>query len=760
LFVIEIFKARKLSHTYTNKGVIMSEAAPKKKKIAVLGGGMGSLTTVWELTNQPGWDALYDITVYQLGWRLGGKGASGRNMKPIQGAIKLPKEVTETVATETIAPNYRIEEHGLHIFFGFYENAFRILKQAYDELHKLGDDGPFKSVADAFKPHSYVVLQEYYKNRWVPWEMNFPTNDLRPWEGGGTGSLWKHIETTIKFISSNWNEFEKLASESGLFEKDQQVRESLSSAQELSSKIAPDKDKDIDKIRKEVLELLGSLEEFSSLVEPIYQNEKLLQDDLQRRRLIMLDFAASNVKGLLADGVIINGFDSLNKYDYAEWLRRHGAKEMTIQAPVVRMLYDLVYGFEQGDIKRPRLAAGVGLRALVKMLFEYDGAIMWKMQAGMGDVVFTPIYKVLKRRGVKFNFFHSVTHIGLSEDKKSIDNIKINLQATIKDNKEYKPLIEVKNLSCWPSEALYDQLEQGEELKSLTNKDPHNNPLESFWSTWKPVNEIALKAEEDFDVVILGISIAALPYICGELIDVSPKWKNMVNNIQTVTTQGGQIWLKKTLPQLGWDRPIPVVGSYVEPLDTYADMSHLIEKENWQSNDYPQNLAYFTGVIRDLGTPPPGDSQFPSREQKRIDQEAISSLKNDIGYLWPKATTEENPQGLDWNLLVDPNNSEGENRFNSQYWRVNINPTERYVMSVPGSIKYRLKTDESGFDRLYLTGDWINNSFNAGAIEPTCMSGMQTARAVLKREFRIRYTQKIVHEDDISLQAVATEVEN
>jgi uncharacterized protein with NAD-binding domain and iron-sulfur cluster len=290
-------------------------------------------------------------------------------------------------------------------------------------------------------------------------------------------------------------------------------------------------------------------------------------------------------------------------------------------------------------------------------------------------------------------------------------------------------------------------------LKRLTNEDSHNNPLESFWSTWKPVNEKTLKAKEDFDIVILGISIAALPYICGELIDVNPQWKGMVNKVRTVTTQGGQIWLKKNLSQLGWNKPSPVLGSYVEPLDTYANMSHLIEKENWQSNDYPQNLAYFTGVIQDQVIPSPGDSQFPSKRQEEINQEAISFLQKDIGYLWPKATTEANPQGLDWNLLVDPNNSEGENRFNSQYWRININPTERYVMSVPGSIKYRLKTDESGFDRLYLTGDWINNSFNVGAIEPTVMSGMQTARSVLKQEFNIEYTQKIIHEGDMPILA-------
>jgi len=44
----------------------------------VLGGGTGALSAAWGLTSLPNWRDDYDITVYQMGWRLGGKGASGR----------------------------------------------------------------------------------------------------------------------------------------------------------------------------------------------------------------------------------------------------------------------------------------------------------------------------------------------------------------------------------------------------------------------------------------------------------------------------------------------------------------------------------------------------------------------------------------------------------------------------------------------------------------------------------------------------------
>ena len=47
-------------------------------EVAILGGGAGSLTAAFELTATPELRERYDVTVYQLGWRLGGKGASGR----------------------------------------------------------------------------------------------------------------------------------------------------------------------------------------------------------------------------------------------------------------------------------------------------------------------------------------------------------------------------------------------------------------------------------------------------------------------------------------------------------------------------------------------------------------------------------------------------------------------------------------------------------------------------------------------------------
>ena len=51
----------------------------------------------------------------------------------------------------------------------------------------------------------------------------------------------------------------------------------------------------------------------------------------------------------------------------------------------------------------------------------------------MGDTVFTPFYEVLKRRGVHFEFFHWVSNLGLSPDKRLVDSIEVIPQVTLKD---------------------------------------------------------------------------------------------------------------------------------------------------------------------------------------------------------------------------------------------------------------------------------------------------------------------------------------
>jgi uncharacterized protein with NAD-binding domain and iron-sulfur cluster len=708
----------------------------KKKKIAILGGGMASLTTAFELTNQPDWQEKYDITLYQMGWRLGGKGASGRNLNA----------------------QSRIEEHGLHIFMGVYENTFRVIRQCYQELGR-SPESPLATWQDAFKPHDFIAFPEYVNGQWTLWPYDFPSNNELPGEGGEFPSVSGYVGILIEFIV---NQFQTSSYLSSMLSDEEDSFHLEGIPHWLKSLL---KEMKLDLETPTLTREVAFLQIAHKLVQALPQEPRMhraveyqallwllgqfrtglmgtlgeiVETHFKFRRLwILVDLACTIIRGVIVDGIIFDGFNSIDDYDFQEWLDKHGASEISINSVAVRGLYDLVFGYENGNVSQPNLAAGAALRCLLRMTLSYKGAFFWKMQAGMGDTVFAPLYEVLKKRGVNFKFFHHVKNLNLSEDKKTIISIQVSRQVTLK-NGDYDPLIEVKGLSCWPSVPLYDLLVEGEELKAKKIN------LESAWAQWHDAEKITLKYGEDFDLVVLGISLGALKYICPELITARKEWQEMVDKVKTVQTQALQVWLKPDLTELGWLMPSPVIDGYAHPFNTWADMSHLNIRENWSLDHYPGNIAYFCGPLEDANEIPSfTEHMFPYKEMNRVRETAIEWFQRNIPILWSNITTSQSSEELNWELLIDPKEGRGSERFNSQFWRANIDPSDRYVLSVKGSTKYRLSADKSGFDNLYLAGDWILNGINIGSIEATVISGMQASRTISG------FPKKILGESDI-----------
>ena len=172
---------------------------------------------------------------------------------------------------------------------------------------------------------------------------------------------------------------------------------------------------------------------------------------------------------------------------------------------------------------------------------------------------------------------------------------------------------------------------------------------------------------------------------------------------------------------MGWTFQSPVMDAYVEPMNTWADMSFLLKRENWTEEQCPGNLSYFCGPMVG-GIADRNDYGFPAKALADVKKAAFDFANNDVGYLWPKATQPENPKALDFSKLVKG--------FDGQFFRANIDPSERYVLSLKGSVNSRIKPSESGFSNLFLTGDWTYNYFNAGCVEATVIAGMLCSNAM------------------------------
>jgi uncharacterized protein with NAD-binding domain and iron-sulfur cluster len=687
----------------------------KRTRVAVLGGGLGALAAAFELT-APELAGRYDVTVYQPGWRLGGKCASGRG-----------------------GPHRRIEEHGLHVWFGFYANSFHLIQRCYAEWTPP-EASPLRTWQDAFKQCNEIVLFERWKGEWKPWHLYLEPDEEVP----GTRedvSPWDFLRRVLEFLLDQWGLVREQhgaampakAKRSGrglhlpvidtivhaFGERVEELnREAGSHLLELAFKVAQACSLDPGghgggyRHAGHVGQLLQAFKRwlFDELLEAMIDN------DVVRRYAILLDFWATSVCGMAADGVFDRGFGVINDVDLFKWLRRHDAEPLTLEhAAFLKGLYDLVFAYREGDKRRPDLAAGKALQAMIRIVLEYKGAVLWKMQAGMGDTVLTPLYDVLRRRGVRFRFFHQATKLCVSDDGQSVARIEVQPQVRIRRG-SYDPIVTVGHLRCWPSEPKWQELVGGDDLRARgVNFEQKVNPL--------GLKTVVLEAGEDFDEVVLGIPVGALPPLCEELAAASDRFRAMLEHSDTVMTEGIQLWLTRTAEELGWPYERAIATSYVTRADTYSNMSQLLPREVWGAGLAPAEVVYLCGVLKHEGIETQHDADL------RVRENAAGFLAHDSWALWPRGCAKAGG-AFEWDELAADPGVKGRARLDAQFLRANFQPTERYVLTRAGSVSYRLRADESGFGNLKLAGDWTRNGIDGGSVEAAITSGMQAARAI------------------------------
>jgi uncharacterized protein with NAD-binding domain and iron-sulfur cluster len=715
--------------------------ADKPIEIAVIGGGCASLSAAFELT-RPELNGAYHVTVYQLGWRLGGKGASGRG------------------------PADRIEEHGLHIWLGFYENAFRLLRDCYAELGRDPKTCPIARWEDAFYPDSHVGIAVNSGPEWLLWTTVFPPARGLPGDTLATDNPFTiagYVTRAVKLVQA-------------LLVGVRTHRESSAPTDARTSDTGAWGDTLVDGVRRAlkygVLGTTASLAQAAARLDLILEatvpgrqqgapleslreitraSRRMLeriseQDDETRYVWEIIDLVVAILTGIVRFGIVTDprGFDAINEYECREWLRLNGASETSVNSAFVRGLFDLAMAYPGGDVERPALAAGQAVRGALRMFFTYRGALFWKMRAGMGDVVFAPLYEVLRKRGVSFRFFHRLENVRLSDasslatgERRYVEALDFDVQAHVRPaasdadlpaaDREYRPLTDVRGLPCWPSEPDYTQLVDGERMRA------DGRDLESFWDRGR-VESKTLRVGEDFDFVVLGIGVGALRDICRELVASDTRWRDMVEHVQTVPTQAFQVWMSESMEDLGWSGPPVSLSAFVKPFDTWADMTHLAGQESWPVS--PRSIAYFCSVLTDPPAAPARDDPgYPQRRRDEVRENAIRFLKNDVGHLWPKANDAHGR--FRWRLLLDParastNESATESAFDSQYWTANVNPSDRYVLAPPGSLKYRISPLDNTYDNLTIAGDWTACGFTEGCVEAAVMSGRLAAHALAK----------------------------
>jgi uncharacterized protein with NAD-binding domain and iron-sulfur cluster len=673
-------------------------------RVAIVGGGCAAMAAAFELT-RPEQRGRFAVTVYQQGWRLGGKGASGRGVAG------------------------RIEEHGLHLWMGWYENAFRLMRECYTEL--TGDPQSWRS---AFEPAPLVAVTDRTADgRWIPWSRAFPPAEGLPGDPSSPPRRWTVRDYLLRTLALLRTLFEgvRLRVADGASADPKPSSSAASALGALDRLLAYGELATLAGASQAValLEtvLVSRPEAAAALrfLDALAANARRLlvarlADDPELRRVwYVIDLALATLRGYVTSDLLTapHGFDAIDDLDCREWLRRNGASEEALDSGYLRGLYDLGFAYEDGDVARPRVSAAQALRGFVRAFFTYRGAFFWKMQGGMGDVVFAPLYEVLRRRGVRFRFFHRLTALRLARGRPPhVAALAFDVQARPVRDEEYAPLVDVAGMRCWPAAPLLDQLRDGARLAR------EGWDFESHWDR-RRAGTVTLRVGRDVDFVVLGVGLGAIPHVCAELVARDVRWRAMVEHVKTVATQAFQLWLDADLRRLGWSHGSGTLSGFVEPFDTWADMQHLIRHEAWPRP--PRDLAYFCSVLPDA----PGG---PAEQRERVRANAIRFLNHEVGHLWPRAAHAAGE--FAWDLVAVPPGARavprGEARFDTQHWTANVNPTDRYTLALPGSARYRISPLDPTYDNLTVCGDWTDSGFNSGCVEAAVMSGRLAAHAL------------------------------
>lgn len=770
------------------------EAGSDRVRVAIIGGGCAGLATAWQLSqlNQeravvqqraeaghP--DALkrlaswptYDISVYEASHRLGGKGASERDA------------------------HGRILEHGLHVWLGFYENAFRLMREAYAEAQNLGlgpdhaDPGRRLAHArfeDAFRPEPHIGVASLRRDGRVDvWSGFLPPMKGAPGtpldEGTNPYTWWGYAARALALVKalmlSTVGPASSATPASGARPGS---RSALDEAQELDFDHDPLESPGALVGRLTRLLRVGGLTTAAALLQavtllenwmrdsnpPALQTARIFRlvealatqarrqlrdvvtlDEELRRKTEILDLVMTIMVGLWRDRVYFSpqGLDKIDDIDYRTWLEKHGATRGAIESPLVTGIYDLVFGYRDGRHDRPALSAGQAIRGALRMFFTYRGSMFWRMNAGMGDVVFAPLFQVLVARGdVRFHFRHSLSTIDFDFDGKRARRVK---SLTFEVAGSSKALTVAGLPSGWTG-----------------NKPQGPWPLDAggCWPTAKrsslPRGTPRTWTLDDgaFDAVVFAQGIDPFVKACGEtakphqaatapFFQNQKVWETMRRHVVTVATRSAQVWLDKNLDELGWDRgPVVVagLGAGHEPVrhrgyETWADMTHTLAAERrhrWQSQgahtpDRVRHVAYFCGVV-DEDRVSAGQALGTARDDlKQLLTQGLSAFWP--GPPQPGKQRKAVPLDVLGSLVSADGQAAHARHLKDQHVVVNETGSERYTQALPGSGTARVSPLDPMFDNATIAGDWTHAGFNGGCIETAVMSGLLAAHALSGR---------------------------
>jgi uncharacterized protein with NAD-binding domain and iron-sulfur cluster len=701
----------------------------RRRRVAILGAGPAGLAAAFALSDTPELRERFEVTIYQMGWRPGGKCASGRD-----------------VGTAEKPGSFRVEQNGAHYLFGCYQQSFALVRKCFA---RLTNTGAYGCLSEDFVPgHRLVWMQATPTGGWEQNRMFLPANLSKPGEGGEwcepfdyclmgwqlllqVGVDW--LDTPTRFRSAElvhrlfpfqpfgenlWGRLVRVSLQPLRLIVNVGTRAVMRGLRAMSrASPAPLRDG----VRGRLAALAESIAaRAASRCRRVRSQGSgaAAQADKVTPLLVVLEVAATTMRGILIDRVDVHGFDQVDAEDFRAWLRRHGASQQSVDCGLVKMWYDAVIAYEDGDPERPGCAAGVAINAILHAILGYKGAFAFHMRAEIGDSFIAPIVAALERQGVRMAYFQRVRElipvVGV-DGRARIDRIEIEPQAPGQSSAAMVAL-PGSSRRVWPNRPLDAEL-----AASVP-------PLDSFYAA-DSGRRVSLEAGRDFDDVVLSLPLGTLPSVCARLIAEQERWRDMSTRLGSAESISLRLWFNRTMSELGWETPPAVLSGFAAPFSTWEDGRQTLATETGTWPESVRSAASLFGPWpRPLGlcaTDPEAPAYWT--EQSRAGRIAVEDFfQEHFGVLWPRG---RDSGGVpDYGILVAAPAVAGVARLHAQYCSVNVGPCERYVLALPGTLEYRLAPDQSGYANLVLAGEWTRNGIEIGCIEGAVRSGLRAAQ--------------------------------
>lgn len=671
----------------------------ERRRVLIIGAGMAGLTVAHELTRTRSARVRWEVELIEMGHRVGGRLASAHRPEAW----------------------HRNEEHGLHVWFGWYDNAFRLADEVWRDWRRPADC-PWRDLHDGLRPiwvseHGFEGSNGFELRR-----IHLPRNADRP--GCATDrSTMGRVSTWLdlaRALANTWTGLvdgtlipnPRTSSPTLVRLLDPLVRPLLDRFEIVSRPSNPvvrvELGAALERVLRRVHRPLIRLATRTAADNP---GALALADTLDLL-LAMVRGVCSTEHRLLEDGDL----DRVCEWEFSAWLGHHGADPRTIaDSRLLECLYDIPFGYLGGDRRRRILEASTALRFSYRMVAGYKHALAYLLEAGAGETIVAPLFELVRERGVRYRPFHRLVRVELDHERRRLQRLIFVRAARVRGGPDrYDPLLTRGGLRGFRADPDWEQLIDGDRLAA------RGVDFYSRFGDRGEQTELVLEHGVDFDDVVLALPLGSvMPDADGHSpvqawLDAHPPARACLAKLHLVPTVAAQLWFEQSPAQLGLHDRAAV--TWARPYSVVCNMSPVIEREGWPAPG-PGACVYLCGAWPLRSPSAPATEVDAPADDLRLSRAALVEQLEAHGH----SLACETPR-LYAPVGIDP--------WEVQYVRANVEPWDLADLALPGADAVRLDAAETGLDNFVLAGAWVRTPVNSTSVEAAVCSGLAAARAL------------------------------